>query len=75
MVKRELSNENPAENVEKKKKQPYNNETITLSECHATLLRDIRFGMRFFGEKGRKFFLIGFSVFIFFFLQARKIFE
>ena len=25
-----------------------------LSECH--LLRDIRFGMRFFGEKGRKFF-------------------
>ena len=24
-------------------------------EC-ATLLRDIRFGMRFFGEKGRKFF-------------------
>ena len=26
-----------------------------LSEC-ATLLRDIRFGIRFFGEKGRKFF-------------------
>ena len=42
-------------------------------EC-ATLLRDIRFGMRFFREKGPKFFLllIGFFFFLFFFLQARK---
>ena len=45
---------NPAKNVEKKN-EPYNNETIMLSEC-ATLLRDIRFGIRFFGEKGRRFF-------------------
>ena len=48
---------NPAEKVENKE-EPYNNETIMfgmLSEC-ATLLRDIRFGIRFFGEKGRRFF-------------------
>ena len=30
-------------------------------EC-ATLLRDIRFGMRFFGEKGRKFFFYSWLV-------------
>ena len=45
-------------------------------EC-ATLLRDIRFGMGFFREKGSKFFLllIGFFVFVFFFSTGKKKFE
>ena len=44
-------------------------------EC-ATLLRDIRFGMGFFREKGSKFFLllIGFFFFCFlFFYRQEKI--
>ena len=54
MVKRKISNEKSCWKSSKKE-EPYNNETIMLSEC-ATLLRDIRFGIRFFGEKGRRFF-------------------
>ena len=54
MVKRKISNEKSCWKSSKKE-EPYNNETIMLSEC-ATLLRDIRFGTRFFGEKGRRFF-------------------
>ena len=42
-------------------------------EC-ATLLRDIRFGMRFFGEKARKFFFYSWlvSFFSFFFSIGKK---
>ena len=54
MVKRKISNEKSCWKSSKKE-EPYNNETIMLSEC-ATLLRDIRFGTRLFGEKGRRFF-------------------
>ena len=54
MVKRKISNEKSCWKSSKKE-EPYNNETIMLSEC-ATLLRDIRFRTRFFGEKGRRFF-------------------
>ena len=52
-----------------------NNETIMLSEC-ATLLRDIRFGIRILVKKVASVFffslLIGFFFSISFFLQARK---
>ena len=63
------------ENVEKKRKNLTTTRQLrcqNVMEC-ATLLRDIRFGMRFFGEKGRKFFFYSWLVsFFHFFFNYRQ---